>query len=138
MFSKKLNPSPNTGPLNYYMPTALSLDLFRNCYTQISTTQTSMKIQKNNSNFHKVCKEYVSFPDKINSTRQIFDKARRRIELCFSGNLKEREGKWNRAQTVIYVALKNRRHQILRRCRAWTGLWLAHCRFNPSSLRRCC
>jgi hypothetical protein len=52
--------------------------------------------------FIKSARIYVSFPDKINSTRQIFDKARHRIELCSSGNLKEREGKWNRAQTVIF------------------------------------
>jgi len=47
MFSTQLKPSPNTDPLNYEMPTALSSIYFRNYYTQIFTTQTSLKIQKN-------------------------------------------------------------------------------------------
>ena len=73
---------------------------------KFSRLKLLLKFKKNNSNLYKVCKEYVSFPDKINSTRQIFDKARHRIKLCSSGNLKEREGKRNRAQTVIFCGLK--------------------------------
>lgn len=46
MFSTQLKPSPNTDPLNYEMPTTLSLTNWQLLYPNF-TTQTSLKIQKN-------------------------------------------------------------------------------------------
>ena len=55
-----------------------------------------MKIQKNRSNILNASQEHVSFPDNINSTRQLFDRMRRRIGLSYLEILENQEGKWER------------------------------------------
>ncbi len=75
---------------------------------KFSGQESQRKFKKNSSNIWNARKEHVSFPDNINSTRQLFDRIRRRIGLSYIEILKNQDGKPERDFTVMSDSEKSK------------------------------
>ena len=75
---------------------------------KFSGQESQRKFKKNSSNIWNARKEHVSFPDNINSNRQLFDRIRRRIGLSYLEILKNQDGKLERGDTVMSDSEKSK------------------------------
>jgi len=117
MFSTQLKPSPNTDPLNYEMPTTLSLTISQLLYPNF-----------HDLNFFDYSKKPIGIL--IKSARNMSRSLTKYPLLvkCLTETGAELncalQGLWKKKREngielkLLFMALKNRKRQILRRCRA--------------------
>lgn len=117
MFSTQLKPSPNTDPLNYEMPTTLSLTIWQLLYQTFHDSnffENSKKpigiLIKSTRNMSRSLTKYTLLVKCLTETGA-------ELNCALQGLLKKKRKKGIELK-LFFMALENRKRQTLRRCRA--------------------